>query len=374
MTPPTPARSDVAFHLPSHPPSLKLPADIWVPVEWRLLQDVAGLKQYTVRWLEQTADQAAASLPWVLLAHTSGSLPAPPDFFVRNLLGLNAADDIELATWCGTWGLPRVPRSLLVERRDPVIVADEALLLRPGSALNPCFEPSEFSDFNTDTPTPGTGGTSGCPFERRLPMHLRSVAFKARAHVHLDDLILRSSRSGFDLRPVQLRSARFAIGLRQAITRLFTSLPRPATFPALEQFDADALAEIWKPAGVSPKLLKTHPDALLDTLVTALELLNEMIADANAWTVSLIGGQGEELFERKANVGNLLAVELALFLSERAPLKRCARCDQFFVRQAGRAMHGQQRLSGVKYCSVNCANAAQSQAYRRRKAAEQAKT
>ncbi|MBW3612106.1 MAG: ribosomal protein S18-alanine N-acetyltransferase, partial [Actinobacteria bacterium] len=46
------------------------------------------------------------------------------------------------------------------------------------------------------------------------------------------------------------------------------------------------------------------------------ELQNEMIADANAWTVNVTGGHGEELLQRKTSVGDLLAVELALFLSE----------------------------------------------------------
>lgn len=345
-----------------------------MPAEWRLLQGVAGLKPYTVRWLEQIAEDAVAPLPWLLLADVRRPLRAPSDFFVRNLLGLDAADDIELATWCGTWGVPGVPKSLVLERRDPVILIEEALLSGPGSALDLGVEHGEIRGLGTAIPSSGKARAGGYPSERRLPKHLKTLALRARAQVQLDDLIFRSSRTGPDLRAVQLGSARFAVGLRQAVTRLFTSLPRPATFAALEQFDADALAEIWKPVGVHATLFRAHPDALLDTLLTALELQNEMIADADAWTVNVTGGHGEELLQRKTSVGDLLAVELALFLSELAPLKRCARCHQYFVRQTGRARHGQHRLTGVKYCSLSCANAAQSQAYRRRKAARKSET
>jgi hypothetical protein len=65
-------------------------------------------------------------------------------------------------------------------------------------------------------------------------------------------------------------------------------------------------------------------------------------------------------------------LELFNHLGERAGYRRCANesCGRLFVRQRGRAEHGQYRVRGVvKYCSNLCARAQAQREYRRRQGA-----
>lgn len=63
-----------------------------------------------------------------------------------------------------------------------------------------------------------------------------------------------------------------------------------------------------------------------------------------------------------------LCLELFNHMVEGAKYKTCANeaCGRLFVRQQGRALHGQHRTSGVKYCSSSCARAQAQRGYRRR--------
>jgi len=67
---------------------------------------------------------------------------------------------------------------------------------------------------------------------------------------------------------------------------------------------------------------------------------------------------------------SVCCAELFNHIVEGAKYKTCANetCGRLFVRQQGRAEHGQHRTRGVKYCSAECAKAQAQRQYRRRKA------
>lgn len=66
----------------------------------------------------------------------------------------------------------------------------------------------------------------------------------------------------------------------------------------------------------------------------------------------------------------ICCLELFNHVVEEATYKHCAneRCKRLFVRQRGRAIHGQHRTRGVKYCSSECARAQAQRQYRVRQA------
>lgn len=62
-------------------------------------------------------------------------------------------------------------------------------------------------------------------------------------------------------------------------------------------------------------------------------------------------------------------LELYNHISDNTPYRNCANetCRRLFIRQIGRAEHGQHRSEGVKYCSKHCARARAQRQYRQRK-------
>jgi len=70
----------------------------------------------------------------------------------------------------------------------------------------------------------------------------------------------------------------------------------------------------------------------------------------------------------------ICCLELYNHISDGIPYRNCANetCRRLFVRQVGRAEHGQHRSEGVKYCSKHCARAMAQRRYRERKRATSA--
>jgi hypothetical protein len=74
-------------------------------------------------------------------------------------------------------------------------------------------------------------------------------------------------------------------------------------------------------------------------------------------------------YHRTASFYEICCLELFNHIAEKAQYRTCQNepCQRVFVRQIGRAEHGQYRSEGVKYCSRECARAQAQRNYRRRK-------
>ncbi|MGW8687090.1 hypothetical protein ACWGNN_39870 [Streptomyces sp. NPDC055817] len=76
------------------------------------------------------------------------------------------------------------------------------------------------------------------------------------------------------------------------------------------------------------------------------------------------------LTDRHPTIYCVAYLQLYNHIAEKATIRECANetCRRSFVRQRGRAEHGQNRTSGIKYCTRECARAqAQRELRRRRK-------
>ena len=81
------------------------------------------------------------------------------------------------------------------------------------------------------------------------------------------------------------------------------------------------------------------------------------------------GQEPADLWGGEVGTWHVCCLELFNHIVEDAKYTTCAneRCGRLFVRQEGRALHGQHRTRGVKYCSRECARAQAQRDYRRRK-------
>jgi hypothetical protein len=128
----------------------------------------------------------------------------------------------------------------------------------------------------------------------------------------------------------------------------------------------DGSLDVWNHPG---NRLRVRHQARADE--SFVEQLNSGLT---TFHVRLIGSNapgGVSVGQMQPDLVDVLHLQLWNLVVEGLPIRRCEFCGSEFVRQTGRAEHGQHRTSGeLMYCSRRCARNSAQRSYRQRKRAE----
>jgi hypothetical protein len=209
---------------------------------------------------------------------------------------------------------------------------------------NEMYERSKRAEWR---PSPYTRERRRYPSERR-----RRYESARREHASRDDLPLRTEIETL----LEFRLAAYTL---RALTRKWLELSRGVDMRA--SITEQELEVLWL-AQASTSLTSVLP-AMLRNSTPAIETRRGESSHRRGTPIIEVPVRVAPLFE-------VCAFELFNHISENAIYLRCQNenCGRPFVHQHGRAIHGQSRSQGVKYCSHHCAQAAAARTYRRRRA------
>lgn len=151
---------------------------------------------------------------------------------------------------------------------------------------------------------------------------------------------------------------------RRSLPRLPEGVESPAWLIAPADWaESRFVAGLWLEKALSPALRPFHPRLML-----------RYPKDAEGRPT--IAGRAAAVDFLSASLFAVCALELFNHVAEDAAYKICAnaRCGRLFVRQEGRARHGQHRIEGVRFCSESCLRAQKQRDYRARQSAQQRRT